>query len=304
MTRFTSLVLAGAVLLVWAATSRAATPLGNPFDGRMSVIYDDNSGGVYIENAPHPNPHVSRLQISSASGLLDPSGLLLPALAPPQTVTLTANLFEINWTPPIPFLGTGSFFGTILPPFQAAGLLQADLTIRYSTSFAAPTIEGDLIHTAIVGSTQGNPVLPAPTPNGFFRFFDVATGQFCDPPMASGYVYSMDTPGALFTEVGMPMGLGNDFSIVSSEGVVTDVDEGELHTFSGGVPSFKILGINPPVDATDAEAFPVFLQFTSPNLVNDIPTASFTMVPIPEPSTLAMLAIAVGGAIIRGRRRR
>jgi hypothetical protein len=261
----------------------------------MSLIYDVGTGNVYLENAPQPNPYIQRVSIASAGGVLETADLQYPATTPPVTVnSISSGLIDIEWSGGA-FLGTGSFLGDIIPSSLTPAFLLADLTISYSASSAVPMEFGDLLHTSIPGSTQGNPILPQPAGSGFFRFFNVATGQFCDPPMASGYIYTMESP-SLFTEVGFPYGLGDNFTIVSSEGTVTGLGEGDLHVFSGGVPTFTILGIDPPVNANDAAAFPVFLEFNTP-------TAFFNMQAIPEPGTLALLSLAFASAIGFVRRR-
>ncbi len=305
--------LVACVLGLSALTASAATTVGNNFDGKMSLIYDFFSGNVFIENAPHPNPHERLVRIQSASGLLIPANLNLP-LVPPPTVNvipnslnpILADQISISW--PINVLGSGSFLGQILPPFQSAASLLSDLTIIYGTALLPPPLPpgfynpvngpntGDLIHLDILGTTQFNPILPNAGNNGFFRFFNVATGQFFDPPTTTGYNYTMDSALTYFTKVVLPVGLGSNFSISSSQGTFANILEGDQHTFaSPGVTSFSILGINPPVDGNLPDAFPVYLEFSAA-------TANFSMQAIPEPAALLMALVGFGATVARRRK--
>jgi hypothetical protein len=56
------------------------------------------------------------------------------------------------------------------------------------------------------------------------------------------------------------------------------ISEGGSHTFGDGIQAFSVTGINLLVDSSDPLAFPTFLLF-------DQTTVSFTMTPIPEPSS-------------------
>lgn len=312
MNSITRIAAALCLVLASATSSVAVVAPGNSFDGIPSLIYDVNTGNVYLENGPAPNPFVSRLNIMSGGGILLDTNLTYPNLSSPPVFVNnipngSGNQFQMDLDRTgLNFLGTGSFLGNILPPFLSFAQLEVDLTVEWATGpNISNLLPGDLIHSNVVGATQSNPVLPTgPIQGGFFRFFDVASGQFFDPPMATGYAYDM-VSDSLFTGVGLPLGLGSSFTIVSSEGVVNGVGEGEYHSFSGGVSNFKILGINPPVDATNPAAFPVFLDFftnnAEPGLEN---VASFNITPIPEPSTMMLLAIAFCSAIVRSRRGR
>ncbi len=283
--------------LLWACANSAlaVTVLGSNFDGNMSLVYDVTNGNVFIENAPLANPAIERLVIQSLSGQFLPGNLSVPVLVPPVTINSnTASLIDIGWNPNGNFLGTGSLLGGILPANLTVANLLADLTIQWAPA-SSPLQLGDLIHSGINGSTQGNPIVVAPSPNGFFRFFDVTSGNFFDPPMATGYEYTMES-NSLFTSVGLPYGLGNNFTIESSEGTVSGLAEGGYHQFSSGVSTFKILGIDPAVDGSAPDAFPVFLTF-------DTETASFNMLPIPEPGTVVLMSLGLGALLIRRRAR-
>jgi hypothetical protein len=65
---------------------------------------------------------------------------------------------------------------------------------------------------------------------------------------------------------------------------IVDVTVDPFYTFSTPVTSFSITGIDPEVDGGDPNAFPTFLQFDT--------TGTFTMTPIPEPSSWLLAALA------------
>ena len=279
---------------VMIAPAHGATTTGSNFDGIMSVIYDSSSGNVFLENAPLPNPSVRQLVIASSGGFLLPGNLSLPALVPPVTInSATANLIDVDWSGG-DFLGTGSFLGNILGSGLSQAALLSDLTIDWAT-VGSSLVSGDLIY-GTYGTTQGNPVLPGSGANGFWRFFDVASGQFMDPPWASGFDYKITGDGPLFTMLGLPIGYGDSFDVVvNNVTVASGLAGGSSYTFSGpGVSEFSVLGISPAVDAAYSDAFPLYLEFSTP-------TASFEMTAIPEPATMALLAL--GGLVVIRRRR-
>jgi hypothetical protein len=283
--------------LFGARDALAITTLGSNVDPVMSLIYDPSNGNVFVENFGQFGASVQRLTLASNTPILLPANLnispLIPPAPAPTILSNTTSLLDI--ARPIGLLGTGSSLGAILPPGVPTATLLSELTITYQgTVTPGPGSIGDLL-ISVVGGSQNNPVLPAPSPNGFFRFFNVATGQWFDPPLTFGYDYQM-TSGSLFTSVGLPVGLGNSFTVTSSEGVVSGLQGGAVHTFSSGVSGFQITGINPLVDGNQPDAFPVFLTFNTP-------TASFDMqaLNVPEPAALGL--VFVGALVCAGRRR-
>jgi len=300
ITRKTSLhcIAIGVLSVVLATPAFGVTVIGSNFDSIMSMIYDSSSGNMYLENAPLPNPAVQQLQIASASGLLLPGNLNVPALTPAVTITsATANLIDISWSTGN-FLGTGSFLGNILGASITQPTLLADLTIDWAP-FSSPLTGGDLLY-GTYGNTPGNPVLPNSGGNGFFRFFNVASGQFMDPPIADGFEYQM-TSASLFTKIGLPEGYGSNFTvIVGGNPVATGLIGGDAYIFAGpGVSSFQLIGLNPDVDAALPNAFPLYMEF-------DTPTASFDMsaIVVPEPSTYALALLGLVSLGIWRRRSR
>ena len=145
-------------------------------------------------------------------------------------------------------------------------------------------------------------------------FQGASSGSWIDPPATDGFIYSMDA-GSLFTAIeGFPNGFGNAFT-VGVGGVTLPVTfaAGDVLNFADwslllgpllingqGVKSFRLTGITPTVDASDALAFPLRLAF-------DTPTADFTMTAVPEPASIVMGlmgAAALGAVVIRNRRAR
>jgi hypothetical protein len=293
-------IVAAVVVLVSTFSALAFTSFGNNFDNKMSLVIDFNSGQVLIEDAPNANPSISSLVITSLSG-----GLLYPNLAvvtaPPTSLlfpaphlSATANKIDLSWSGGN-FIGTGASIGPVFN-LQNPNLLFSDLTITY-TPYGQSPLSGDLIFAA-PGSTQRDPNMPTIIANGLFRFINAASGQFFDPPTTYGYTYAMEG-ASTFTKIGLPLGLGNNYTVTSAQGTVNNLAGGGMLNFSGaGVSSFQITGINPLVDGTQPNAFPVYLEFSTP-------TADFNMqsLDIPEPSTAALLMIAAN-LIVGGRRHR
>lgn len=145
------------------------------------------------------------------------------------------------------------------------------------------------------GATQGNPILPDITTPGLFTFTNVPSGRWFDPPIVSGFTYTM-TGGSLFSSIlDFPTGFAGPFTVDVGGTILGSFGPGQSVDFSGfaggGVSSFRVTGITPPVDAANPLAFPLQIAFTTP-------TASFTMqainpqqTEIPEPGTLALLLV-------------
>ena len=133
-------------------------------------------------------------------------------------------------------------------------------------------------------SSQDNPVLPNPdgVEDGSFFFDNAPSGAWTDPALASGYTYTIDTPGSLFTEIaGFPTGFAAPFTVSVGDTVLGTFEPGDNFIFpNGGVESFTISGITPPGLSDDPAAFPIQLAFNTPS-------ASFTQtaITVPEPST-------------------
>lgn len=151
--------------------------------------------------------------------------------------------------------------------------------------------------TVAAGSSPTNPVLPS---NGSapWNFQNVpGDGRWFDPTPATGYIYATDG-SSNFTAVMLPVGydLDNVFTIDDGSGPVS-VNGGSLYIFPSPVPSFTVTDIYLPVDGDDPLAFPTFLSF-------DQLQVSFTQTPIPEPSTVVLVAMGAVGLVVACRRRR
>lgn len=142
---------------------------------------------------------------------------------------------------------------------------------------------------------------------GVFVFNNVRSGYWFDPPTADGFQYSMvprDVPVGLSSRVfpgltgvsqsddsvftaitGFPTGIDADerFTVSVGNVVLGEFSPGDEVRFSDyaevlgealingeGVADFVVSGINPAVDTTDPEAFPLKIDFSTP-------TASFEM---------------------------
>ncbi|MBX9792392.1 MAG: PEP-CTERM sorting domain-containing protein [Pirellulales bacterium] len=133
-----------------------------------------------------------------------------------------------------------------------------------------------------------------------FTFVDVPSG-WVDPPTAPGFTYTMIS-ASLFTEISdFPTGFANEFAVSVNGVSLGTFGPGELVDFrsfpGGGVTSFTVAGIQPLVDPSDPLAFPLKLGYNTP-------LASFTMVPIPEPSSFMLAGIALVAGIALHRRLR
>ena len=163
--------------------------------------------------------------------------------------------------------------------------------------------------TLAPGFNQQAPILPAPNTgnNPCSMMFGaciggvaVPSGTWFDPPATSGFTYTM-ADGGLFTDIlNFPSGFNGEFQVVVDGMIVGTFGAGEAVNFKSlvghDVGSFQILGIDPTVDSEDPVAFPIQLAFNTP-------TATFTMTPVPEPESYAMMlaGIALVGAAARRR---
>jgi hypothetical protein len=121
-----------------------------------------------------------------------------------------------------------------------------------------------------------------------------------DPPVATGYSYSVDPNGPLFTSVVAPTtvaGLPLTTNLtLSYNGTSTQITPGVYYNFPQPVSGFQITGIPESfsVDPASTQAFVTGLTF------NESGNANITMIPLtspevstaPEPSTITLVGTA------------
>lgn len=169
--------------------------------------------------------------------------------------------------------GMGGFFSVADQQFNTA-----DGPLCLFREGVSPSVCG-----AKPGSTQENPILPDVTEQGRFRFIEVPTEIWYDPPLVPGFNYEM-TSDSLFTQIlDFPTGIDSDnlFTVSVGETVLGQFSPGQSVDFvsllGSGVSEFSVTGIEPLVDSADPLAFPLKLAFNTP-------TASFDMVAITPPT--------------------
>jgi hypothetical protein len=180
------------------------------------------------------------------------------------------------------------------------------LTFAFFTGSQTLLIDNVVLHPL---TSEASPLLPTevipgdPGDPATFIFNQAPSGQWFDPPTASGFVYSM-TSDSLFTEImEFPSGFGpitlSVFGVPIGQFSPGDNFDFTLGGSYPGIKSFEISGLDPTVDPTDPSAFPLKLKF-------DTAYADFTMqaVLIPEPSTLILALCSAAGLALRGWRKR
>lgn len=179
--------------------------------------------------------------------------------------------------------------------------------------------------TLEAGISPSDPVLPAPGDDPADGFdlaivigdagigIDPTTPIWIDPPVAVGYVLTVESGAPNFSSLTLPAGFGDDLFTVSffdgtgTVEVLVDASVSGPHvdflSFNAlGVSTFTILGIEAALglDPSDATAFPVGVTFVSGG------SFSVNMLAItgevPEPGTLALFAGALALGWARRRR--
>lgn len=173
-------------------------------------------------------------------------------------------------------------------------------------------LDQDLANVYLPQSSGG------PAPLFTFQPIDVTAGQqiFIDPLLAIGYDYAIgNAADPLFKSVVLPTGIGDGLYDIyiwnGSEYVifVSGAQGGQSYDFNldpdadvEGVDRFRVLGIElaAGLDPADATAFITGLTFTADGVFRG--TMQAITVSVPEPSTLALLALGALGVLRRKRR--
>ncbi|MEM9541400.1 MAG: PEP-CTERM sorting domain-containing protein [Cyanobacteria bacterium P01_E01_bin.42] len=146
---------------------------------------------------------------------------------------------------------------------------------------------------ANIGWTQENPVLPQIEEPGIWRFENVPSRRWFDPPTEYGFRYTM-LEDSLFTEVlDFPVTIDEDnlFTISVGDTILGEFSPGESVDFVSllgrGVSEFTITDIDAPLDLEDPTAFPLKLAFNTE-------FADFEMEAISEPATVPEASTTMG----------
>lgn len=155
--------------------------------------------------------------------------------------------------------------------------------------------------TPITGLTQDDPILPTGESENGWTFEEPIPGLWYDPPLASGFTYSL-VDGEFFS-VTTPLGLGfSSVDVTTIDGVLATLAPGDSFNFSAGVDTFSLIGLSPLLDVEDpnfASAYPVFLDFS---LSSGALSIQPVIAPVPLPGAFPML---VGGLLaLRWKRKR
>jgi len=166
---------------------------------------------------------------------------------------------------------------------------------------ASPGVGHFLINAGppVEGESEEAPFMPTSSgPNGKKMFDNVSGDGFWWDPPANDMIVATDG-NSLFTVIGMPL----DYP--DADGLYTITDDingsisliaGEFYQLPTPVSEFTISGIELSPDTGDP-IFAAFLQFDQPNV-------NFSITPVPEPSNLLFLGLAIVWSTVRHCRRR
>lgn len=267
------------------------------FNGGGLFLYDL---GVGISSFLGVYPRAQAISSFNVEFLYDGVGADQPVLNVIDATFTATNSYFTGFNPFIPHnsltnLGNGRFRASTVIDLYEPGYIGGSADWGFSGSMTFPS------GSIAPGFRQQDPILPTlpRSPGGGSTFTDARSGRWYDPPVTDGYTFQT-TDGSKFTDIlNFPSGFDHYFSVLVGGNVIGSFGAGDSVNFQSlvgaDVTEFQILGISPNVDAGDPLAFPIQLAFSTP-------TASFTMNPVPEPATAALLA--AGAALCLFRRER
>jgi hypothetical protein len=195
--------------------------------------------------------------------------------------------------------GSDPTLGTFSGPADIVSVLAWDVNPNASRAEIITTLGGIPDISDIPGTSQENPVFPDLTNGNVFRFNNASSGLWFDPPFSEEITYTITSPGSLFTEIlDFPTGFNNPFTVsvggnnLGSFGPGQNVDFVAL--LGAGVQEFIISDIDPLVDSTDPQAFPLQIEFSTPFASFEMEFTTQNTQSTPEPSVLIGLGVLLG----------
>jgi hypothetical protein len=295
----------GALCLLFAPTSEAASVTGGNFSGRLKYDCGFNTcalDSVFLQNFSIETPFGNIVDFEGFR--TEPVNIhSVTGLSPEGWATLDTKIdFSLR------LLGrVRTQDNHILTLNNSLLRLQAEVdsgtVVDEQTQAGTASILGGFIEE---GTFQEEPILPTSQESGQLVFKNTVTGRWFDPPTAYGFEYSM-LSNSVFTQIlGFPTGFSNLFTITVGNRVLGQFQPGDTVDFVAllgqGVSSFSLTGINPLADPENPTAFPLQLTFNT-NTADFQMTALSPNQPesVPEPSTVlgSLLCIALGATAKR-----